>query len=97
MASRPRLARGSAMPDAKIVGPESPVYRLAKGLADRVDAFAKANGLSPWEVCMAWANACAMVIGAQRDMPRDKALERLDGLALCMRQTFDLADVKGEG
>lgn len=84
-------------PKAEVVDIDHPVHKAANALAGTLEEIAVLNGMSPWQLLLAYANATGIVLAAQEDIPRDKALERMDGLRQCMQAAYDLYDVEGEG
>lgn len=80
----------------QVVGPDHAITRLAATLASNVQRLAASARLTPWEVLIAMANASAMVLAGQKDMPPAHAADRMGSLHQCMVQTYALQGVKGE-
>jgi len=81
----------------KIIEPDHPISVLANRLSSRAEKVANMSGITGWEDCLAYLNACGLILAGQSDIPRDHALERMDGLREVMHGAYDLYDVKGEG
>ena len=88
----------SAKPNktAEVIGPDHAISKMARGLSRNVDELAAKAGISPWDVCVALANACGQILAQSKDMPRDHALDRMDSLREIAQGAYDLYDVKGE-
>lgn len=86
-----------AKPKSEIIGPDHAISRMANGLSDGALELAARARLSRWDLCVALANACGQILADSKDMPRDKALERMDSLREVMQGAYDLRGVEGEG
>lgn len=87
MASDPRF---------ETIAHDHPISVIANTLSDRAEELAADYRISKWDVAVAYANAAAQILADSKDMPREKALERIAGLQEVMRSTYDLRTVEGE-
>lgn len=88
-------AKHQAKRRATIIETDHPISQLANVMAGEAQSFAEQMGISKWNVAEAMANACGLILAESADLPRDKAIQRMDGLRHIMEATYDLSDVQG--
>ncbi len=81
---------------AEVIGPDHKISRIANAIAANAYQLAGEAGLSKWEIAVALANACGLILAGSKDMSRDHALERMDSLRTIMAGAYDLYGVEGE-
>lgn len=82
---------------SEVIGPDHPISKLSAVVAAEARNMAEAAGLSQWEICLAYANGCGLILAGSKDMSRDHALARMDGLREAMQGAYDMYDIEGEG
>jgi len=89
-------------PKFETIGRDHPVSHLANELAAHAHMLAGVAQISKFDVCVAMANACGLILAdaaktapGGKPLPRDKAIERMNALRTIMESAYDLRDVKG--
>ena len=67
-------------PDWSEVGPQHSMTKMMAGLVDGHYQLCAEAGMSPWDFCVVLANVQGIILGGSKDMPTDKALERIKSL-----------------
>ncbi len=82
-------------PKFENIGSDHPVGALANAMSDMVVEIAGRLKISQMDVAVAHVNAAAYILADSKDMPRDKALARMDDLRIVMEATYELRKVEG--
>jgi hypothetical protein len=98
--------RGRAMPTAKgepmhetfaVTSADRRIAQLACAVEGATKSYAQMCGLTPWEVCIALANALGHSLAEGGALPREEAVARIETLREITQGAYDLHDVWGEG
>jgi hypothetical protein len=99
--------RGRAMPTAKgepmhetfaVTSADRRIVQLACAVDGAAKSYAQMSGLSPFEVCIALANALGHALAeGGAGAARADALARIETLREIIQAAYDLHDVRGEG